>query len=390
MMSSSPCRLAANIAFACFVCTVAINGAAADPPRLPVPAVDQSAVAARGYFYVGGRYVGDPGKETMQGQMYVEVLAPKDVRRPYPLVLIHGAAQTATNWMGTPDGRKGWAEFFVEQGYVVYMVDQPMRGRSAVHPSDGATRMFTAPQEEGQFTAIERTGTWPQAKKHTQWPGEGENKGRHGDPIFDAFYATQVETVISNEETQLRNQAAGAALLDKIGPAIILTHSQSGPFGWLIADARPALVKAIVAIEPSGPPFENTIISSGKGRAWGVADVPLTYDPPVKDPAELAVVRDEKADGPDLFVCWMQKAPAHQLVNLKNIPAVVVAAEASYHSVYDHCTVKYLNQAGMHVEYIRLGDKGIHGNGHMVMIENNNLDIARVLDEWMQSVISNQ
>jgi hypothetical protein len=42
------------------------------------------------------------------GSVYVEVLAPKDVQRPYPLVLIHGAAQTATNWMGT-DGRKGWA-----------------------------------------------------------------------------------------------------------------------------------------------------------------------------------------------------------------------------------------------------------------------------------------
>jgi hypothetical protein len=61
--------------------------ARAEPPRLPVPTVDQSAVAQRGYFYVGGKYVGEPGKEIMQGQTYVEVLAPKDVRRPYPLVL---------------------------------------------------------------------------------------------------------------------------------------------------------------------------------------------------------------------------------------------------------------------------------------------------------------
>jgi len=66
--------------------------------KLPVPAVDQSAVAQRGFFYVGGHYVGDPGKEIMQGQIYVEVLAPHEQRRPYPLVLIHGAAQTATNW----------------------------------------------------------------------------------------------------------------------------------------------------------------------------------------------------------------------------------------------------------------------------------------------------
>ena len=135
----------------------------------------------------------------MQGQIYVEVLAPKEQRRPYPLVLIHGAAQTATNWMGTPDGREGWAEYFVEQGYVVYMIDQPMRGRSAYHPGDGATRMFTTENEEFQFTAIETNGTWPGREKHTQWPGSGANKGKQGDPVFDAFYATQVETVMSPE-----------------------------------------------------------------------------------------------------------------------------------------------------------------------------------------------
>jgi pimeloyl-ACP methyl ester carboxylesterase len=369
------------------VCAILLSGiagpAAMAEVKLPVPAVDQSAVAKRGYFYVGGKYVGETGKEIMAGQIYVEVLAPKTQRRPYPLVLIHGAAQTATNWMGTPDGRKGWAEYFVEQGYVVYMIDQPMRGRSAWHPGDGATRMFTAKNEQFQFTAIETDGTWPGREKHTQWPGEGLNKGKKGDPIFDAFYATQVETVISAEETQKRNQDAGAALLDKIGPAIVLTHSQSGPFGWLIADARPKLVKGIIAVEPAGPPFENIIIGTGKARAWGPADIPLTYDPPVKEASEIALVRDDKADGPDLFVCWMQKAPARQLVNLKGIPSVVVAAEASYHQLYDHCTVKYLNQAGMKVEWMPLQSKGIHGNGHMVMIEKNNLEIAKVLDQWV-------
>ena len=369
------------------VCAILLSGiagpAAMAEVKLPVSAVDQSAVAKRGYFYVGGKYVGETGKEIMAGQIYVEVLAPKTQRRPYPLVLIHGAAQTATNWMGTPDGRKGWAEYFVEQGYVVYMIDQPMRGRSAWHPGDGATRMFTAKNEQFQFTAIETDGTWPGREKHTQWPGEGLNKGKKGDPIFDAFYATQVETVISAEETQKRNQDAGAALLDKIGPAIVLTHSQSGPFGWLIADARPKLVKGIIAVEPAGPPFENTIIGTGKARPWGPADIPLTYDPPVKEASEIALVRDDKADGPDLFVCWMQKAPARQLVNLKGIPSVVVAAEASYHQLYDHCTVKYLNQAGMKVEWMPLQSKGIHGNGHMVMIEKNNLEIAKVLDQWV-------
>ena len=173
-MTGTMLRAAAGVAFV----SVCVLAARAEPPKLPVPAVDQSAVAQRGYFYVGGKYTGEPGKEIMQGQTYVEVLAPKDVRQPYPLVLIHGAAQTATNWMGTPDGRKGWAEYFVEQGYVVYMIDQPMRGRSAWHPGDGATRMFTAP---GRGVPVhgdrDRAAPGPQAKLHTQWPGEGPQQG---------------------------------------------------------------------------------------------------------------------------------------------------------------------------------------------------------------------
>jgi hypothetical protein len=53
----------------------------------------------------------------------------------------------------------------------------------------------------------------------------------------------------------------------------------------------------------------------------------------------------------------VQKAPARQQVNLKAIPAVVVTAEASYHQVFDHCTAKYLNQAGVKTDYMRLQDK---------------------------------
>jgi len=52
-------------------------------------------------------------------------------------------------------------------------------------------------------------------------------------------------------------QAAGVALLDRIGPAVLVTHSQARPFGWLIGDARPALVKGIVAMEPQGPPIQS-------------------------------------------------------------------------------------------------------------------------------------
>ena len=357
---------------------------AADPAARPVPAYDQSAIARRGFFYVGGGYVGEPGKQLMHEQMYVEVLTPRHPRSRYPLVLIHGAAQTATNWMGTPDGRPGWADYFVAQGYTVYMVDQPARGRSPWLPDvDGKLATFTAEQIESRFTAPQASNLWPQAKMHSQWPGTG----RIGDPAFDAFYATQVPYLADNAQTQRLNQQAVAVLLDRIGPAIVLTHSQSGPFGWLIADARPKLVKAVVAVEPAGPPFQNTVLGTDKARAWGVADIPITYDPPVNDPGELKIEQEAQPDGPDLVRCWLQQTPARRLVNLADIPAIVITAEASYHAVYDHCTAKYLTQAGVKVTALRLGDHGIHGNAHMIMLEKNNLQVAGLIAAWLARTI---
>jgi pimeloyl-ACP methyl ester carboxylesterase len=373
-----------RIGFALAVLVILMS-VAQRPKAQAAPIYDQSAIAGRGYFYVGGGYVGDPGKKVMHGQMYVEVLTPRQPRHPIPLVLIHGAAQTATNWMGTPDGRPGWADFFVGRGYTVYMIDQPARGRSAWQPEiDGKLTTFPAERIEQLFTAPEVLGNWPQAKKHSQWPGGG----RIGDSVFDAFYATQVEYLADNAETQRLNQAAGAALLDRIGPAIVLTHSQSGPFGWLIADARPNLVKAIVAVEPSGPPFEDAVLREGAARPWGVTDIPLTYDPPIAAPSEIKIAQQETSDQPDLVRCRLQQAPARRLANLTNIPVLVVTAEASYHSVYDHCTVKYLSQAGVKVTAMPLADHGVHGNGHMVMIEKNNSEIAALLADWLSHSVA--
>ncbi|UBB15381.1 alpha/beta hydrolase family protein [Comamonas odontotermitis] len=201
-------------------------------------------LAERSAFFTLGKYAGDKGKEVMRGAMYVEHLRPAHTTQPYPIIMFHGAAQTSMNWISTPDGRKGWAPYFLERGYEVYLIDQPARGRSAWHPGiDGTMRNLPAPVIEQLFTASAALGKWPQAKHHTQWPGDGPNKGRVGDPVFDQFYASQVEYLASNAETQTLIRSAGEALLDRIGPAILLTHSQAGPFGWLLADARPKLVK---------------------------------------------------------------------------------------------------------------------------------------------------
>lgn len=346
-------------------------------------------LSEHGYFFAGGQYEPGEAGDVMNGAMYVEHFKPKAATRPYPVVMIHGGGQTGTNFTGTPDGRRGWAHDFLRAGYEVYVVDQPARARSGqFQDSYGDVTRNATTRIEQRFTAPQDFKLWPQAERHTQWPGSG----RQGDPAFDQFYASQVSSLRNGDLIEELNQAAGAALLDRIGPAIVLVHSQSGPFGWLIADARPQLVKGIVSIEPSGPPFRDLEFKGAPDwfsygekpiRAWGVARIPLTYDPPVADPGELKTILEDKPDGEGLAPCYAQAEPAHKLPNLAGIPIIIVASEASYHASYDHCTAKYLAQAGVESDFVGLASKGIAGNGHMMMIEKNNHQVADLLIEWL-------
>jgi pimeloyl-ACP methyl ester carboxylesterase len=214
------------------------------PSSIPTVALDK--VARHGFFFAGGKYVGElgPGKEsTMGGAMYVEVMVPRQIRSPYPVVFLHGAGQTGVDWLLTPDGRPGWAYNFLEMGYVVYLQDFPARGRSQYVPGvDGTAGQLnlnirTAENLEETFTAMAARGNYPQAKKHTQWPGSG----RIGDKVFDHFTKTQVQFLAGGRQETLTRDA-NIALLDMINtPVILLTHSQGGAFGWLAADARPNL-----------------------------------------------------------------------------------------------------------------------------------------------------
>ena len=93
--------------------------------------------------------------------------------------------------------------------------------------------------------------------------------------------------------------------------------------------------------------------------------------------------RQDKPDAHDLVRGWLQAEPARKLPNLAKVPILILVAEASYHAAYDHVTSLYLTQAGVPNDFVRLPDIGIRGNGHMMMLEENNLEIAAVLHEWV-------
>jgi pimeloyl-ACP methyl ester carboxylesterase len=296
---------------------------------------------------------------------------------------VHGGGGQGLDYLGTPDGRPGWATFFLRQGYAVYVVDRQALGRSPYHPDlqGPLGRPPTYQMMRSRFVAPELTPqSYPQAALHTQWPGSAEI----GDPVFDQFMAGQGPSIPDLAWVHANMRRSAEALLDRIGPAILITHSAAGPFGWLAADARPALVRAIIAVEPAGPPFADM---PGGSLSWGLAAVPLTFDPPAAIPDELhRVVR--KASNAELDDCLVQAEPARGLPGLGDVPVAVVTAEASWKAAHDHGVVDFLRQAGVSVDHIRLEEHGLRGNGHMLMIEKNSDDVAAVLANWLETAAS--
>ncbi|HTH97701.1 MAG TPA: alpha/beta hydrolase [Stellaceae bacterium] len=349
-------------------------------------------LATQGNFFVGGHYVQTKNDhQIMIGQMYVEYQIPAHRKHPYPIVMIHGGGQTGEGYYETPDGREGWATWFLRRGYAVYVVDQVDRGRSGYFTEAyGPTRAPNTKAMMQRFSVPQETMEYPQAKLHTQWPG---TTGKVGDPVFDQFYAGNVEDMTDLTRLEAMNRAAGDALIDKIGPIILLVHSQSGPIGWTLANDRPDKIKALVAVESSGPPFYNVDeigapnwfkYSTKLARPWGPTQTNLSYDPPVNTPADLKPTLQAKADGPDLVQCYLQGAPVHKLPDMAKVPILMVGSAASYHVPYDHCTSEYLTQAGVKHDFIRLPSVGIHGNGHFMMIEKNSDQVAGFIEGWIE------
>jgi len=171
-----------------------------------------------------------------------------DGHKAFPIVLVHGGAMQGTEWLDTPDGRPGWAQRLVEAGYPVFVIDRPGHGRSPYQPDVMGPIGDSFPYEEGQEVFYPAKV----AAQHTQWPFDPEDAA-----ALDAFIAPFGPLPADLAQSQCMDADRLASLLDRIGPAIIVTHSASGSDGWLVADRRPHLVKAVVTVEPMGPPFST-------------------------------------------------------------------------------------------------------------------------------------
>ena len=231
----------------------------------------------RDIFYVGGRSLDIGTGNLTIDQLYIEKLTPSDgVTQPKPLVFFHGGAVSGTTWLNTPDGRKGFATYFLDHGYQVYILDHISVGRSSQMDTRDYVLWNTTTQESVQsaFTAPELAPTYPQAKLHTQWPGTG----RIGDPSFDAFRKGVLPFTSNFTLSELAMRAAGCELLSLIGPSYLISHSLGSVYPLLLSNDCPENVAGNINLEHSNHPFWNYGVAVNEGsatRPWGLSNTPL-------------------------------------------------------------------------------------------------------------------
>ena len=299
-------------------------------------------ITGQGHFFTGLRTHPGPAG-TSVGGTHVQYQSPPSVRDN--LILVHGGGGQALDMLTTADGREGWSTLFLRDGFAVYTVDRPGLGRSPYHPDIYGP--IGPPAAYEGFVATFAAPSAPGLPEHTQWPGSGDA----GDPALAQFLAWQEpfppDLVRAHED--MRDGAVG--LLDRIGPSVLLTHSFGGGFGWLALSERPHLVKALVAIETVGPPF---VSHPALGDfTYGLTPIPVSYGPGAGD------------------------------AKLGGIPVAVVSSPCSGFEPSCHATAEYLRECGAAVDELRLADLGIHGNGHAMMLEKNNAEVAALLTDWI-------
>src|SRR6266496_5081810 len=234
----------------------------------------------------------------------------------------------------TPDGREGWLNFFVKRRWDVYNSDAVERGRAgwAMTPDifKGEPVFLAKANPFERFRIGQSLGSWspdPAQRKlmpNLQFPVEA----------YDNFVKQSVPRWTTTDDAIIR---AYTALVDKVCPCVILFHSQAGQFGFKVAQARPDKVKALVAVEPAG-------VGDAK-RAAALKDIPT-----------LVVFGDNIA----LDSRWPQIR--------KN--GVDFVGEIS--------------KAGGKVEILDLPNAGIRGNSHMLMMDRNNLQVAALIQQWLE------
>jgi hypothetical protein len=324
----------------------------------PAPLVIQE----QGSFAVGGTTISAPGtydpyKPSTAGQTfhgdhaYVFYQVPVDAR-PLPLVLWHGAGQFSKSWETTPDGREGYQTIFLRRGFGVYVIDQPRRGDAG--RSTQPVTITPTPDEQRWFD-IFRVGVWPNPFPGVQVPRDPESLNQYFRQMTPNTGPFDVEVVSD----------ATAALFEKIGPGILVTHSQAGGPGWRTA-IKSRSVRAIVAYEPgSGFVFPEGEAPPPMQSANGPLQADSISLPEFRRLTEIPIIVFYGDNIPDKPVA--EPGPDQWRVRLEMARLWRDA----------------VNRHGGDVTVVHLPEIGIRGNTHFPFSDLNNLEIADQMSKFL-------
>lgn len=311
-------------------------------------------IAEQGSFAVGGTVLRDSAGHTYHGDhAYVFYQKPVDARR-YPLVFAHGVGQFSKTWETTPDGREGFQNIFLRRGFGVYLVDQPRRGNAG--RSTETVTLTPAFDKEVWFNRF-RVGIWPDYFEGVQFSRDPEALNQ---------YFRQMTPTIGSVDFEVYSDAY-AALFERIGPAIFVTHSQGGPVGWQTL-LKTRNIRAIVSYEPGG------------GIPFPVGQVPEEG---------RVLTLSKKTEGIEV--------PMDVFLEYTKIPIVVYYGDNLPETderpeIYEwtrrlHLMRRWaemLNERGGDVTVIHLPEVGLHGNTHFPMSDLNNKEVAELMFQWLE------
>lgn len=341
----------------------ALLTACATPTGRPDRPGGRLLIQEQGSFAVGGTVATHPGTfdhlrptepagQTHHGDhLYAFYQVPVDARK-YPIVMWHGAGQSARTWESTADGREGFQNIFLRQRFATYLIDQPRRGRAGRSSVEATVK--PTPDEQFLFNQF-RVGQWPRYFDGVQFDRSAETLNQYFramTPNTGAFDANVASDGV-------------AALLNKTGPAILFTHSQSGGPGWLTG-IKSQNVKAIVAFEPgSGFVFpEGETPAAMPSAAGPLAPVPV----PLSDFRRLTRM--------PIVVYYGDNIPMEPTERPGEDNWRVRLAMA-------RLWVTAVNRHGGDARLIHLPELGIRGNTHFPMSDLNNAQIADLVASFL-------
>lgn len=296
------------------------------------------------------------GNEPSSG-LYYEVVGTRSDGRP-PVLMIHGGGATGASFRATLDGTAGWADLLAGRGHEVWVTD---------------------------------------------WPGCGRSGGRN---VVDVEYAD----VALGYRRLLRDVIRE--------PVVVIPHSMGGATTWQLVEHESDLVAGVVAVAASFPgnissPSEvlsddGTVIEvvfkdSGakfvvdRSRGYLYED-DYIYKQGIHTSTRFPMDRvgDMRAGlvpfPPRMLLQRMNVIPGLPAVadtsGFRGLRARLVAGteDPAHTREIEESTAGLLRSWGAEVEVMFLGDRGITGNGHFMMFEDNHAEVLEVIAEAVDQV----